>query len=80
MSASRQKRINRAVGKAIHRYNMISDRDSICVGLSGGKDSLALLWLLQERLARIPINYDLYACYVDPGKSPFSLPVLKHPG
>ena len=67
MSVSRHKRINRAVGKAIHQYDMIHDQDSICVGLSGGKDSLALLWLLKERLSRIPVSYNLFACYIDPG-------------
>ncbi|MFO8049813.1 MAG: ATP-binding protein [Desulfosudaceae bacterium] len=67
MNGGRYKRINQAVGKAIHQYDLIADGDRICVGVSGGKDSLTLLWLLQERLSRIPINYELFACYVDPG-------------
>ncbi|MBW1820210.1 MAG: tRNA 2-thiocytidine(32) synthetase TtcA [Deltaproteobacteria bacterium] len=46
---------------------MISDGDRIVVGLSGGKDSLTLMWILKERLARIPVNYDLFAVYIDPG-------------
>jgi len=46
---------------------MISDGDRIVVGLSGGKDSLTLMWILQERLARIPLHYDLFAVYIDPG-------------
>jgi len=61
------KTINRMVGKAIHRYDMISDGDRILVGLSGGKDSLALAWILNERLQRIPIDYELFAVYIDPG-------------
>ena len=67
MPASRHKRINRAVGKAIHRYEMIQDRDKILVAMSGGKDSLVMMWLLQERLSRIPITYQLLPCYIDPG-------------
>jgi tRNA 2-thiocytidine biosynthesis protein TtcA len=67
MPASRQKRINRALGKAIHRYGMINDGDRICVGLSGGKDSLTLLWFLRWRLARIPVTYALFPCFIDPG-------------
>jgi tRNA 2-thiocytidine biosynthesis protein TtcA len=59
--------LNRAVGKAMHRYEMISDKDRIAVGLSGGKDSLALMWILKERQSRIPINYDLFAIYIDLG-------------
>ena len=59
--------LNREVGKALHRYNMISDRDRILVGLSGGKDSLTLMWILNERQSRIPINYEIFAAYIDPG-------------
>ena len=44
------KMIIRAMGKALHRYEMIEDGDRILVALSGGKDSLTLLWMLQERL------------------------------
>ncbi len=61
------KTLNRAVGKALHQYDMISDGDRILVGISGGKDSLALLTLLKERLVRIPIKYELFAVYIDPG-------------
>lgn len=59
--------LNRAVGQAIHRYDMISDGDRIAIGLSGGKDSLFLMWSLRERLARIPIRYELMAFHIDPG-------------
>jgi tRNA 2-thiocytidine biosynthesis protein TtcA len=61
------KRLNRTVGKAIHRYDMIADGDRIAVGLSGGMDSLFLLWVLHERLKRIPIHYELVAIHIDPG-------------
>ncbi|MCP4366676.1 MAG: tRNA 2-thiocytidine(32) synthetase TtcA [Deltaproteobacteria bacterium] len=46
---------------------MISDGDRIVVGLSGGKDSLTMIWILKDRLSRIPVNYDLFAVYIDPG-------------
>jgi tRNA 2-thiocytidine biosynthesis protein TtcA len=55
------------VGKAIHRYDMISEGDRILVGLSGGKDSLTLMWIMTERLQRIPIDYELFPVYIDPG-------------
>jgi len=61
------KALNRAMGKALHRYQMISDGDRIIVGLSGGADSLTLMWMLTERLKRVPINYELFAVYIDPG-------------
>lgn len=55
------------MGKALHHYDMIADGDKILVGLSGGKDSMALMWILAERLKRIPINYQLTAVHIDPG-------------
>lgn len=55
------------MGKAIHTYDMIADGDRIAVGLSGGKDSWALLWLLSERQRRAPINYHLFPIHIDPG-------------
>lgn len=65
--SSTYKALNRGVGKALHRYDMISDGDRILVGVSGGKDSLTLLWILQERVSRIPIDYELFPVYIDPG-------------
>lgn len=64
---SLQWHINRQLGRAISRYDMISDNDRILVGMSGGKDSLTLMWMLSERLQRIPVDYELLAVYIDPG-------------
>jgi len=61
------KALNRYVGKSLHHYNMIADGDRILVGLSGGKDSLTLLRILSDREKRIPIRYQLFPVYVDPG-------------
>jgi tRNA 2-thiocytidine biosynthesis protein TtcA len=55
------------MGRALHRYDMIGDGDRIAVGLSGGKDSLTLLWMLNERRKRVPIRYEVEAIHVDPG-------------
>ena len=60
-------RINRAMGKAIHEYDMIKDGDRIALGLSGGKDSLTLLTMLVERLRKIPVTYSVHPIYIDPG-------------
>ena len=62
-----EREVQRLVGRAISCYALIQDGDRIAVGVSGGKDSLLLLWLLRERLQRIPIHYDLTAVHVDPG-------------
>jgi len=46
---------------------MIADGEKLAVGLSGGKDSLVLIWILKNRLKHIPVDYTLTAIYVDPG-------------
>ena len=61
------KEIKRLMGKAIYQCNMIEDGDRILVAVSGGQDSISLLWLLKERLSRIPITYDLTAVHVELG-------------
>lgn len=61
------KEIAGLVGKAIHERDMIHNGDHVLCAVSGGKDSLSLLWLLRERLERIPISYRLTAVHVDPG-------------
>lgn len=61
------KEIRRLTGKAIHTKDMIRDGDHVLVAVSGGKDSLALLWLLKERIKRVSIDYRITAVHVDPG-------------
>lgn len=65
--SKKYKALNRAVGKAVHRYEMLQDGDRIVVGLSGGADSLTMLEMLAERLQRIPIDFELFPVHIDPG-------------
>ena len=65
------------MGKAIHRYGLIQDGDRILVGVSGGKDSLTLLRLLQERRTRVPIDYELVAVHIDLGFDSGRAEILK---
>lgn len=51
--------------KGIEKYKMIKDGDKIAVGISGGKDSLALLKTLAEFRRFSPYHYDLVAITVD---------------
>ena len=55
------------MGKAIHTRGMIGNGDHVMVAVSGGLDSLSLLWLLRERLNHSPISYTLTAVHVDLG-------------
>jgi tRNA 2-thiocytidine biosynthesis protein TtcA len=55
------------VGKAIWDYKMLQEGDRVLIAVSGGKDSLCLLRIMQERLKFVPINYEILACHVDMG-------------
>lgn len=67
MARSSYKALKRSVGKAVHHYDMIADGDRLAVGLSGGADSLTMMWFLKDRLIRVPIHYEVFAVYIDPG-------------
>jgi tRNA(Ile)-lysidine synthase TilS/MesJ len=46
---------------------MIQEGDKIAAGVSGGKDSLTLLYVLKEIRAFSPVKFELYALTVDLG-------------
>jgi len=60
-------RIAKKVTKAITDYKLIDDGDRVMVGLSGGKDSWALLQILDVLRRRAPIAFSLVAVTVDSG-------------
>ena len=53
--------------RCVDDYNMIEEGDRIAVGISGGKDSLALLVLLAQLRSYYPKHFDLHAITVDMG-------------
>ncbi len=61
------KRILSFVRRAVDDYNMIEEGDKIAVGVSGGKDSLALLCALARLRLFYPKKFDLVAITVDMG-------------
>lgn len=62
-----QKRLLSFARRACDDYSMIEDGDRIAVGLSGGKDSLALLITLAELRRFYPRKFTLSAITVDMG-------------
>ncbi len=69
-------RLARKVTRAIKDFNMIEDGDRVMVGLSGGKDSWALLNMLHVLQQRAPISFSIVAVNVDSGYKDFKHPVL----
>lgn len=55
------------VRKAIDDYGMIQENDRIAVGISGGKDSLTLLYALSGLRRFYPKQFDIHAVTVDLG-------------
>lgn len=53
--------------KAVDEYALIDDGDKIAVGISGGKDSLTLLYALSELRKFYPKKFEVYALTVHLG-------------
>ena len=53
--------------QAINDYNLIENGDKIAVGLSGGKDSVTLLNLLNAYKKFSPEKFELIAITLNPG-------------
>src|ERR671922_82659 len=70
-SSPLEARIGKKTTKAITDYNLIEDGDRVMVGLSGGKDSWALLQMLDVLRKRAPIAFSLVAVTVDSGYEGF---------
>jgi tRNA 2-thiocytidine biosynthesis protein TtcA len=71
-----ESRLAKRTTKAIADYQMIEDGDRIMVGLSGGKDSWALLQVLDVLRQRAPIRFSLIAVNVDSGYKDYKHDVI----
>ena len=63
--------------KAIDDYGMIEEGDKIAVGISGGKDSLTLLYALKGLMRFYPKAFSLHAITVDLGFQNLNLEGIK---
>ena len=66
-SSSLEKKLARKTTRAIVDFDLIEDGDRVMVGLSGGKDSWALMQLLDALRRRAPVEFSLVAVNVDSG-------------
>lgn len=65
------------VRKAVDDYQMIEEGDKIAVGISGGKDSLTLLYALNGLKCFYPKKFDIIAITVDLGFQNLNLDKIK---
>lgn len=66
-------RLYSCVRKAMEEYDMVSEGDKIAIGISGGKDSLTLLYALAGLRNFYPKKFELVAITVDLGYGDFNL-------
>jgi tRNA 2-thiocytidine biosynthesis protein TtcA len=69
-------RVAKKTTKAIIDYEMIQDGDRIMVGLSGGKDSWALIQILDVLQQRSPVKFSVVAVHVDSGYKEYKHDVI----
>jgi tRNA 2-thiocytidine biosynthesis protein TtcA len=60
-------RLAKKTTRAITDFNLVEDGDRVMVGLSGGKDSWALIRILDVLRQRAPITFSIVAVNVDSG-------------
>lgn len=62
------------IRKAVEKYNLIDDGDKVAVGVSGGKDSMLLVFALNELSKFYPKKFSVKAFTLDPtnGQTDFS--------
>ena len=72
-----RKTLARRVGRAIEDFDLIADGDVILCAMSGGKDSYAMLELLDDLRRRAPVRFELVPVTVDQGYRGFQVGVLE---
>ena len=65
------------VRQAMEEYDMVSEDDRIAIGVSGGKDSLTLLYALAGLRNFYPKKFDITAITVDLGYEGFELSKIR---
>lgn len=72
-----ERRLLRAVSRAIEDFGLVEEGDHLLVAVSGGKDSLGMLHLLQRLQERAPVSFRLTAVNLDQGQPGFPADLLR---
>jgi tRNA 2-thiocytidine biosynthesis protein TtcA len=65
---SLESKLSRALGQCIADFGLIEPGDRVMVCVSGGKDSYALLTLLERYRRKAPFDFELLAVHLDQGQ------------
>lgn len=77
LSNSDKKRLLLPIRKTILQYQMIEEGDRVAVGLSGGKDSSTLLYILAHLQKQLPFHFEIIPISLSLGFEDFDISPLK---
>ena len=77
LSNSERNRLLTPIKKTILQYNMIEEGDRVAIGLSGGKDSSTLLYILTMLREQLPFHFDLIPISLSLGFEDLDISPLK---